>query len=138
MEPGRRCYKKAKRIPKTKPGIEQKGTILKYISNTMNIRGMGSMEPGSKRKAEVVEDGMVRVEVFGGSYGAQCKKLRLGKDDLTGRGYAKSKTGKNHGNAKKTVIGGGADQPDRRMFWNLSREQVPGELEMGRLSKLEH
>ena len=127
VELGRRSYKRAKRRTKPTSEKEQKGTIFKYMSKTMNTQGIGSMEPngGSKRKSEMVEDGMMREYDDFGSYGAQQKKLRLGNVDLRCQGYSKSKTGKSRRNAKKTVIWGGASYPDIRKFWNLQGKGSP-------------
>ena len=129
VEPGRKKYKNIKRRPKPTSDNDLKGTIMKYMTKTVNTQGMGSKEPnvGSKRKSVMVEDDMVRVDENCGSYGAQEKKLRLGKIDHRCQGDAKSKTGKSRKYAKKTVIGGGggANYPDIRRFWNSEGKGSP-------------
>ena len=105
--------------------MEDKGTILKYLSKTLNTEGMGSKNGmmRSKRTYGMVEEQMV----MNGSYGTLPKKLKLGQHDLTsGQGDAKSQTKKRLGNyALGTEVGVG-DQ-DIRTFWNKG-EELPRDL----------
>ena len=79
-EPRKRVYKKPKRNTKSLSEREDQGTILKYLSKTLNVGGLCSKDRliGSKRKYDMVEQKVSENEC--GAVGAMPKKLKFGQN----------------------------------------------------------